>query len=80
MENNGTLLHQGIKFNLMWGGGTLLAFSNPKIHFSSPRFKLSNPGGRGCDLHGLLTASHHHLNHTKSSQVSEEMQFAFGKY
>lgn len=37
-----------------------------------PGLKLSDPGGGGGDLHGLLTSSHHHLKHKPTqTQVSE---------
>lgn len=35
----------------------------------SPCFKLSNPGGGGCDLHGFLSTTHYHLNNTRVEQT-----------
>ncbi len=68
-------------FNLMWGGGSLTS-NQQWPYFSSPGLKLADPGGGSGDLHGLLSTSHHHLNHTHCTQVSkasDEIQFAFDK-
>lgn len=45
----------------------------PQPYISSPCLKLSDPGRGSGDLHGLLSTTHHHLNHTQVSKVSNEM-------
>merc|ERR1719383_871704 len=47
--------------------GTEMTFDPAKLLFigcmEEPGLKLADPGGGSCDLHGLLTTSHHHMIH-----------------